>query len=191
MDGTAEWLLHEINLITQCQVEPQAFGKLYDHYFGRVYTYIRYRVSDDDIADDLTALVFEQALRQIHRYDEKRGPFAAWLFGIARNTVGNHLRHRRRWKWFSLDSEDNTPAHGPSPEEALIKTERHDQLLDAVKQLPEREQDIIALKYVAGITNRDIARLTGLSESNVSVIVYRSLQKLRITLNQEDDSDEA
>ena len=66
-----------------------------------------------------------------------------------------------------------------SPEESLLEHERIATLLDLVQQLPQREQDILSLKFDAEVTNRDIARVVGISEVNVRVILYRTLRRLR------------
>src|SRR5207253_624411 len=95
-------LANEHHLAAEAAANPGAFAALYEHYFPRIYTYIRYRVDSDDVADDLTAFVFERALERIQRYDAARAPFGAWLFGIARNAVGNH--RRGLWRWLSLDA---------------------------------------------------------------------------------------
>ncbi len=103
MDGTVAVLPNELALVARATAEPAAFAAIYDHYFPRVYNYVRYRVSDAETADDLTAQVFERALVNIGRYRPKRGPFAAWLFAIARNAVSDYLRAQRRRRWLSLE----------------------------------------------------------------------------------------
>lgn len=190
MDATMQALNNEHQLVSQATVEPKAFADLYDHYFPRIFTYIRYRVDDDATADDLTAYVFERALSQLKRYNPDRAPFAAWLFGIARNAVSNHGRRKRRWQWLSLDSIRDQVSNVLQPEETAVQQETEEQLLYAVSQLNDRERDLVALKFSAGMTNRGIADLTNLSESNVGVIIHRALNKLRATLTQQEHNDE-
>lgn len=182
MDGTVTVLPNEQALVACATAEPAAFAAIYDHYFPRVYNYVRYRVGDAEMADDLTAQVFERALVSIGRYRPERGPFAAWLFAIARNAVSDCLRAQRRRRWLSLEVLRDRASTEPQPEEVAIRDETRAELLAAVARLSDRERDLIALKFAAGLTNRRIAKLTGLSESNVGVILYRAMRRLRAEL---------
>ena len=182
MDGAVTVLPNERALVARATAEPAAFAAIYDHYFPRVYNYVRYRVGDAEMADDLTAQVFERALASIGRYRLKRGPFAAWLFAIARNAVSDYLRAQRRRCWLSLEVLRDRASTEPQPEEVAIRDETRAELLAAVARLSDRERDLIALKFAAGLTNRRIAKLTGLSESNVGVILYRAMRRLRAEL---------
>jgi RNA polymerase sigma-70 factor (ECF subfamily) len=163
-------------------VEPAAFAALYDHYFRRVYNYVRYRVQAAQAADDIVAQVFERALGRIESYRPERAPFGVWLFAIARNAVNDYLRAKRRRRWLSLEVLRDRASAEPRPEEVAIHSETRAELLAAVARLSDRERDLIALKFAAGMTNRRIAKLTGLSESNVGVILYRTVRRLRAEL---------
>jgi RNA polymerase sigma-70 factor (ECF subfamily) len=155
------------------------FVGLYRQYLPRVLNYIRLRVADDVLAQDLTAETFERAFA---KRGQLRDPdaFAGWLFRIARNQVAQHFRRRsRRGGHLDLDAA-NGVAHGdPLPEEEAVKQQELGELLAAVARLSEREQEIIRLKFVAGLTNRTIAKMMKLSEGNVAVILYRAIRKLR------------
>jgi len=170
---------NEHELVARAVRKPAAFAVIYDHYFPRIYNYARYRVGDPSTADEITARVFEQALAKIGSYQPERAPFSAWLFGIARNTVNQHLRAKRRRNWISFDLLFDRRSVHPDPEETLIQNEMHEELMDVLVGLSDRERDILALKFASGMTNRRIAKLTGLGESNVSVILYRTIRKLR------------
>jgi RNA polymerase sigma-70 factor (ECF subfamily) len=183
MDSAIAILPDEPALIAQAKAEPAAFAAIYDHYFSRVYNYVRYRVNDAGATDDLTAQIFERALTNIGRYQTERAPFAAWLFAIARNAVGDHLRASRR-RWLSLDALRDRPDPKPQPEQVAVENESHTALLAAITCLSDRERDLIALKFAAGLTNRHIAELSGLSESNVGVSLFRAMRKLRAELER-------
>lgn len=182
MDGTVAVLPNERALVAQAVAEPAAFAAIYDHYFPRVYNYARYRVGDAQTADDLTAQVFERVLAKIGEYRPERRPFAAWLFAIARNAVNDHLRAQRRHPWLSLEAVRDRASATPSPEVIVERDESRSELLEAVARLSERERELIALKFAAGLTNRTIADLTGPSEGNVSVVLYRAMRRLRAVL---------
>jgi RNA polymerase sigma factor (sigma-70 family) len=184
MDGTVTVLLNEQALVARAVAEPEAFAAIYDHYFPRVYNYVRYRVQEAGAADDITAQVFERALVKLGSYHAQRGSFAAWLFGIARNAVRDHGRGQSRRGWLSLDGLHDQPSPEPGPEQLVVRDETHGALLEAVASLKERERELIALKFGAEMNNRQIAELTGLSESNVGVSLYRAVRRLRRMWNE-------
>ena len=185
MDGTTTIMPNEGALAARAATEPDAFAAIYDHHFPRVYNYVRYRVGDAQVADDLSARIFERALVNIESYRSARAPFAVWLFVIARNVVSSHFRAQKRRRWLSLAALRDRASVEPRPEEVVIQNETRAELLAAVADLSDRERDLIALKFAAGLTNRRIAELTGLGESNVGVILYRAARRLRAKLDEQ------
>lgn len=178
-----------VALARRAASEPAAFAPIYDHYFARVYNYIRYRVRRADAADDLTAQTFQRALAKIGSFDPQRSTFTPWLFTIARNAVNDHLRARKRVRWVSLQWLRGREAVSSDADDLLIGQERRHRLLAAVGRLDARQQDILAMKFAAGQTNREIARVTGLTESNVGVILHRAVRKLRRELVDQEKND--
>ena len=160
-------------------ISAQEFIALYDELFPRVYTYVRYRCNDLITADDLTAAIFEKALNHLDAYRSSIAPFSAWLFGIARNETNKYLRTLFNQKYLAMEEIRDHPAYDPTPEEALIENEIHRELLSAIVHLDDRERDLLGLKFASRFTNRQISEITGLSESNVGVIVFRAIHKLR------------
>jgi len=171
-------------------IAPQVFLALYDEYFRRVYNYARYRCSDTHTADDLTAAIFEQVFNRLCDYDPQRGPFGAWLFTIARGVVGHHLRSECANRWLPLDEISEIPDGSPTPEDRLIRSEAQNRLLAALAYLSDRDRDLLSLKFAARLTNRRIAEITGLSDNNVGIILYRAIHKLRAVLDQKEPGDE-
>jgi RNA polymerase sigma-70 factor (ECF subfamily) len=151
---------------------------VYAETLPKVFNYVLYRVGDMALAEDLTATTFERAWKQRKRYRHDRAGLLAWLLGIARHLIADS--HRRQRPTEPLD-EATAASADASPDvlsEARDTAERLQRLLHT---LPAREQELIALKYGADLTNRQIARLTGLSESNVGTILHRTIQQLRQT----------
>ncbi len=160
-----------------------SFDELYTTHFKAIYNYVYYRVHNTAVADDLTAQIFERALRHCDQYQPAKAPFVVWLFTIARRVVQSHMRRQRLIQWLPLDSlRESHNQH--NPETVVLAQIEQQSVLDALRQLSQREQDIITLKFVAGLTNRQIAQISSLSESNVGTIVARTLLKLRRSLSQ-------
>ena len=174
-------------LAVQAAHSPDAFAEIYRRYYGRVFNYVRYRCEDLETTEDLTAQVFERLLVKIGSYCPERGPFGAWLFAIVRNQVSGHWRSAHRRLWVSIESLWRWPSRDATPEQAALATEAHADLLAALRHLSERERDLLGLKFGGRLTNRQIAELTGLSESNVGVILYRAIGRLRAELAGEGD----
>lgn len=150
---------------------------LYEEQLPRVYNFFRYRLGDDSAAEDLTAATFEKAWRARARYRRSQGAFTTWLFAIARNVAIDY--YRRRHERLPLDAAALPIAFGRPAEEAAQRQDEMERLETLLAQLPERERELIALKYGAGLTNRAIAKLTALTESNVGTILHRTVQRLR------------
>jgi len=149
---------------------------VYSEQLPGVYNFFRYRVGDGPVAEDLTSITFEKAWRARHRYRRDLAGFATWLLSIARNVAVDHYRAARR----HAPLEEAADVAGSATPEDLAEQrsdlERLGRLLEA---LPDRERELVALKYGAGLTNRAIARMTGLSESNVGTLLHRTVQTLR------------
>ena len=152
---------------------------VYREYLPRVYNFFRYRMGDASLVEDLTSDVFEKAWRGRTRFRRDLGAFSTWLFTIARNTATDYFRRNERDIPLEAVREQQDPV---SIEETTQR--RHDfaRLNALLPQLPSRERELIAFKYGAELTNREIARLTRLSESNVGTILHRTVEKLRIEM---------
>jgi len=158
------------------------FGEIYDLHFAKIYNYVRYRVESAAAADDVASRVFERALDRLETFDSRKAPIEAWLFAIARNAVNDHLRAKRWLSWLPIDFLIEKAGGDPRPEEILMETESRREILEALRHLDERERNVLALKFGAGMTNRAIAGQSGLGESHIGVILYRAVKKLQSRL---------
>jgi RNA polymerase sigma-70 factor (ECF subfamily) len=151
---------------------------LYADALPRVYNFFRYRLGDGPEAEDLTSITFEKAWRNRHRYRRDRAAFLTWLLAIAKNVAVDH--HRQARVHASLESaEAELVATGTTPETLATARSEFARLACLLDTLPPRTRELVALKYGSGLTNRAIARVTGLSESNVGTILHRAVLELR------------
>ena len=164
-------------------IDASTFASLFDALYPRLFGYIRARVRTRQIAEDLTATVFEKALRYQHTYSPDKGDFDAWLFQIARNAVIDHQKAQTKAPTETeLDPAYQLAANQPTPEQALVKQEQQLNLNKVITQLPERDQEIIQLRFFGRLTNRKIAELLDMKEKTVSVVIYRALKKMKFEL---------
>ena len=154
---------------------------VYRSQMPRIYNFLRYRLHDEVVAEDLTAVTFEKAWRHQHSYQPHQAAFNTWLFTIARNTATDYLRRQREDEPLLETAVSPTP----TPEESISHQQSLAVLHQLVTDLPDREQEILALKYGAELSNRDIARQMGLTAVNVGIILYRTLRKLRPLLEKQ------
>lgn len=163
------------------------FAAVYDLYFDRVYNYARYRVSSAELADDITSRVFEQVLAKLDSFDPDHAPFEAWLFAIARNAVTDIFRAGRFTGDITEEAALMIPDSTPHVHDVLTAHEDRQTLLAALETLDARSREILALKFGAAMTNRDIAASCGLKETNVGIIVFRAVKLLKQKLSGEKE----
>jgi RNA polymerase sigma-70 factor (ECF subfamily) len=149
---------------------------VYADHARRVYNYFRFRMGTGADIPDLTSRTFERAWRSRAKYRRDLGGFSTWLFTIAKNIGFDYLKSRR--SHLPIETALNVAAR-ETPEEDAERGSNLSRLTALTLELPERERELIALKYGADLNNRLIAGITGLSESNVGTILHRAVQSLR------------
>lgn len=149
---------------------------LYADHLPRIYNYFRFRLAAGADVEDLTARTFEKAWSARARYRNDLAGFSTWLYRIAQNVCVDHLRARRTHA--PLDAAADVVAER-TPERDEERRSDLARLAVLTASLPDRERELIALRYGAGLSNRAIAPLVGLSESNVGTILHRAVQALR------------
>ena len=156
--------------------DVEAFGKLFEVYAKPVYRFVFFKVGNKEIAEDLTSLTFEKALKGLAGFDEKKF-FKTWLFTIAKNTVIDYYRSRKNS--FSIEElEDVFPDEGDVANEAQVKDDVK-RLFGVLSKLKKDWRKIVEFKYIFELTNEEIAYMTGMSEGNIRVILTRAIKKIR------------
>ena len=159
-------------------LQRDAFEEKYRQYFPRVFGYICARVGSTHLAEDLASDTFERAFTKAASLRNEEA-FSTWLFTIARNAIISHGRKHSRETIVDPDVIRDIAPASASVESEVLQKEELQTLARLVREFPQREQDIIALKFDAELPNTQIAEIMGLSEPNVRVIIFRTLRKLR------------
>jgi RNA polymerase sigma-70 factor, ECF subfamily len=158
-------------LVEAAQKDPSRFAELYEIHFERVYAFIVRRVSDRDVAEDLTSDVFHKALANLRRFEWRGVPFVAWLFRIAANAIADRSRHAAK-----EIVEDPPEGITEMNVEAIDHRSRLFQLVD---QLPSDQRRVVTMRFAEEKSIREIAQELGRSEGAVKQLQFRALEKLR------------
>lgn len=171
----------EKQLVMAAKTDSDSFAKLYDYYFPKVYAFVASKVYDQDIAEDLVSDIFMKMLKALPNFEWRGLPFGAWVFRIARNRINDHIRDLHKNQHVDLDhiKESHHQKESESPAAKAKQSELHHQVANLMTDLPEREADVIKLKFFAELSNKEIAQALAISESNVGVIIFRTLKLLK------------
>jgi RNA polymerase sigma factor (sigma-70 family) len=146
----------------------------------RVYAYAAYRLGDGPDAEDVTSETFERALRYRKSYDPQKGEPVAWLLGIAKRCIDGSYSNTE----FATEDID-----APDASDLEEETIRRLTVTRAVAILDERDRELIALRYGADLTARQIAELLGVRTNAIEVALHRALGRLRGFLGAEDEME--
>lgn len=147
----------------------------------RVYAYVAYRIGHGPDAEDVAGDVLERALRYRKSYDPRKGDPLSWLIGIARHRIDD-LGPRRT---FPMAEQSEVTAPGDLADEALIRLT----ISAAVAGLPERERELIALKYGAELTAAEIGELLDQRTNAVEVALHRARGRLKALIEGETEGE--
>jgi RNA polymerase sigma-70 factor, ECF subfamily len=171
-------------LIGQIHDNPQAFSALFRRYAARVYRYLYGRLGNHADAEDLTAQVFLEALRALPRY-RPQGVFPAWLFSLVRRRAIDQQRKRR--DHFSLNGFEDLPSPAGDPLAEVIHQEELVRLAELYRSLDDDQQELIRLRFAAGLTFSQIGAVLGRSPAAVGMALTRLLHRLNERWEAEDE----
>lgn len=165
--------------------DPEAFSQLYTLYFDRLYRYARLKLGNASDAEDLTAGVFLSAWRSIDRFSPKSDTsFAGWLFRLAHNALVD--RYRRTREHVSLDAVEQSSVEIRSdvnPESVLEWRMTLSELHMALVSLTEEQREVVLLRFVEGLSAREVGDIMGKQEGTVRGMQFRAIESLRRALS--------
>jgi RNA polymerase sigma-70 factor (ECF subfamily) len=168
----------ETQLINRAsQGDAEAFGDLYEQHLDDIYQYVYYRVGNHQDAEDLTELTFLKAWKSIPHYRVGKTPFRGWLYRIAHNAVIDAYRTRK--STLPLPEVPSIPDGNPSVETQLVSGEQSEQLARAIRRLSPVQQDVLILRFIKGLTAREVGDILDKTAGAVRVMQHRALKTLR------------
>jgi len=167
-------------------LDRDELGAIYDDYHPRVYSYIYRRVGDVEIARDLAAEVFRRFLQALHKGSGPNENIRAWLYRVAHNIVVDHYRRQQYQKHIPIG--ENMVGDSPDPGQSAELSLQLDEVRMAMKQLTSDQQHILALKFLEGLTNEEVAEITGKPVGAVKSLQHRALAALQRQLVPSEES---
>ncbi|MDQ3549669.1 MAG: sigma-70 family RNA polymerase sigma factor [Chloroflexota bacterium] len=164
--------------------DRQAFSPLYERYAARVYRYARARTGSDTIAEDVLSETMLGALEALARYDGRRGSFASWLFTIATRRIIDRQRRDSRFRqlleraWEPAGNEEDTLT-------TLVRADDVHRLRASLAGLPDRDRELILLRYSAELTSAEIGGVVGMTAGAVRIRLMRLLDGLANDIGEE------
>jgi len=165
------------------EFDPAALEAIYDRYSPKIYNYIYRRLGDVALAEDLTAQVFLRMLEAIQDAKAWRTSFSGWLYRIAHNLVVDHFRQRSRTTRVSLEDAPPLLAADGDPVEITDQRLARERLLLAMQQLTDDQAQVVALRFLEGLSIAEVASAMNRSEGAVKALQYRAVLALRRLLS--------
>ena len=173
--------IEESKMILEAQKYPAQFQALYERWASPVYRYFYHQTGNLSAAEDLTSQLFLSAMKSLPRYRE-RGHFAAWLFTIARNLFKEYYRKKKREVPLEMARRLSSPS---DPAAEFTRADEIEKLVRLVRSLPEEQQELIRLRYVAGLSFADMALVLKKRENTIKKSLYRLQDRLQSQLEHD------
>ena len=156
--------------------DEDALRFLYLRYADNVYGYVCSIVRDEHEAEDVTQQVFAKLLGSLPRYQPRSVPFSAWVLRVAHNAAIDHMRSRR-----PVPVEE---VRAPEAADDGSARESFRDLRIALDALPREQREVIMLRFLVGLSPREIAERMGRSEDAVNGLQHRGRHRLRRELGR-------
>lgn len=148
--------------------------ELFDKYHDKVLWFIKSKVNDSYLAEDICSDVFIKAIEKLDTFDENKAAVSTWIFTIARNTLIDYYRVRKVFVEVPEDMVEDSDI-----EEDVCENETLEELASALEKLDERGRDLIILRYYSGLTLKAIAARMDISYAYVKILHNKALDELK------------
>ncbi len=163
----------------------EAFGQLYDYYLPKIYRFVLIRTAGQrEGAEDLSHQVFLKAWKNIKNYNDRGHPFSSWLYQIARNSIIDYYRQNPTTILSFEELTINDPEGAFEEEEKISLAINIKNVVKAVQELKQIEQDIIIMRFVEDMPIAEVALNVKKSQGAVKLIQHRALKQLKKILDE-------
>lgn len=170
------------------QGDSQAFGEIYDEYAQRIFKFIKFKVTNQQEAEDLLQSVFLKAWQHLPRLRMENLNFSAWLYRIALNSVNDYYRkHYRSFMLLPLDDHIATITSPATASGDYRAAEIRQTIEQAFSLLPPQYKEILELRFIQEFSVKEVAEITGKSSLAIRVTQFRALKRLREILQNHYD----
>ena len=163
--------------------DNEAFEQLYERFHQPIFTYIYYRVGDQQQAEDLTGDTFVRMVTKLHTYKQNEKTILAWLYTIAGNLVRDQIRRANLVQWMPLNETDSE--EGESVMGQIAHKLKQEQLVLALKELTEEQQQVILLRFIEGRSIKEVSAHLGKTLTGIKALQRRAINALRRQLEME------
>lgn len=152
--------------------------EVFNNYHKKIENYVWGKVNDKYLAEDLTSVIFLKIYEKMDSFDEEKASISTWIYTIANNTVIDYFRTRKVYEEVPEEISDLSEV-----DEAVLREEQIQELADALQKIPERERDMLVLKYYHNLTLKEIALKMGMSYANAKIVHGKALTHVREILD--------
>lgn len=178
------------HLVARAQRDPDAFSIIYRRHVNGIRAFAIRRCGDPHLADDITAIVFERAWKHLPTLRVPEYGIGPWLYRIAANELASHFRRRARGDRAHQRLALVRPRDGLDPADQFEQKFEIEAVREALGWLRTRHQEVISLRYLAGLTPLEAAEAMGTTPSVVAAVLHRALKALERVIEQSRPPDE-
>ena len=160
------------------------FGKIYDKNVDAVYRFVFFKVNSEEIAQDLTSEAFLKGWEAFQKEGNNIENPRAFIYRIARNLVIDYYRRKDRTQIIPVEDLWVTDP-GPSLEEKVLLNSDFEKVKTALNGLKDNYQNVIIMRYIEGMSTKEISKITRKSDGAVRVLLHRALESLRQEIKTE------
>lgn len=179
----------EHDLLNAVKKDKHEFSKLYEQYYLQILNYVQKRVNEKHQAEDIVSEIFIKAFKAIKDFQWQGVSFSSWLYRIARNSLTDYYRkNARNDRTVSIDDiKERVASPAEEIEKSAIRYEQEQLLYEVIMKFKEDEQYLIYYKFFENFSNKEIADLSGLSETNVGTKLHRIRNKMKKILERKGE----
>ena len=173
----------EMSLLARARaLEDEALAEIHDRYYDAIFRYIVFRVSNQQVAEDLTSEVFVRLLSALRDHTAPQNTLRGWLYGVAFRVVNDF--HRKQYRREEVQLNEGIASNSNNPLETVAERLSWRQLRAAMSELTDAQREVIALRFGQEMPIRDVAQLLGKTEGAVKQLQARAIASLARTLKE-------